>query len=199
MTTEPFEPAAPEPDPIPETVPTADAAPATVAVQPGAPAARPKGARSSGVLVNAILAAAFIVLVGGVGFAVGRATTPAAAAPGSNSTLQGGVGFPNGDGQAQGGPGQFPGDAGGDDLGRLRGGLSIQGTVVSISSTSITLKLADGRTVDVAITSSTGYHRQAAASAGDVTAGSTVIVNVAGLGPNAQGSGPTAGSITIVK
>ena len=40
-----------------------------------------------------------------------------------------------------------------------------------MSDTSLTLKLANGQTVVIAIGSGTGYHRQADATAGDVTAG----------------------------
>jgi hypothetical protein len=83
-------------------------------------------------------------------------------------------------------------------LGRRGLGGSIQGTVVSISSSSITIKLADGQTVDIAVDSGTGYHRQADATAGDVTTGSTVVVNLGGIASNGRGSGPTASSITIV-
>ena len=191
MTTEPFEPAAPEAEPVPDSGDD----PITERVAGRATSPRTKASRSSRVLVNGILAIAFAVLIGGVGFAAGRATSPASggANPGTNQGLQGGLGVPGGQDRTG-----FPGD---DDLGRRlgQGGLSLQGTVVSITSTSLTLKLADGQTLDVAITSSTGYHRQAAASASDVAAGSTVIVGVSGIRPDAQGSGPTAGSITIVK
>ena len=190
MTTEPFEPTAPEPDPLPEADPRPAPVAGTTAVRPGLPAAHGKAGASSRLLVNGILAVAFAVLIGGVGFAVGRATTPpTVTTPGGDSALQGGFGARDG------GAGQFPGD---DDAFRLRGSASIEGTVVSVSSSSMTLKLSDGRTVTVAITASTGYHRQADASASDVTTGSKVIVGVAGLGPDSQGSGPTAGSITIV-
>ena len=192
MTTQPFEPAAPEPEPIPDSIPD----PITETVSGQATAPGRKAARSSQLLVNGVLAIAFAVLIGGVGFAVGRATTPAvgSANPGTNQELQGGIGFPG----TQDRTGQVPGD---DDLGRRlgQGGLSLQGTVVSMSATSLTLKLADGQAVYVAINSGTGYHRQADASASDVAAGSTVIVNVSGSGPDAQGGGPTAGSVTIVK
>jgi hypothetical protein len=190
MTTEPFEPVAPEPEPIPEAMP-AHPAIATAGT-----------ARSARLLVNGVLAVAFAVLIGGVAFAAGRATAPATsgAAARTNAVLQDGGGLPAGDGQrAQDGTGRFPGGFGGDDgFGRRGLGGSIQGTVVSISSTSLTIKLADGRTVDIAIDSGTGYHRQADATAGDVSAGSTVIVNLGGLASNGQGTGPTASSITIV-
>ena len=196
MTSQPFEPATPEPDPLPEGDVTGTAE--TSVINAGPPGASPNTARSSRLLVNGILGVAFAVLIGGVGFAAGRATTPAAATnPGSNGPLQGGIGAQGRIG-AQGGVGQFPGGPGDDDIGRFRGAASLKGTVVSITSSSLTLKLDNGRTVEVAIDATTGYHRQADASASDVTTGSTVIVNVTGLDPGAQGSGPTAAGVTIV-
>ena len=50
----------------------------------------------------------------------------------------------------------------------------------------------------VAIGANTVYHRQADAAASDVTTGSSVIVDVTGLRPDAAGANPTAGSITLV-
>ena len=189
MTTEPFEPVAPEPDPFPDVAPVAATTVATGA------------ARSSRLLVNGVLAVAFAVLIGGIGFAAGRATAPATPASQSNSALRGAAGLPNGNGQgAQNGTDRVPGGFGGDDggFGRRGPGGTIQGTVVSLSSSALTLRLAGGQTVTIAIDSGTGYHRQADATAADVTAGSTVIVNLGGAGANGQAAGPTASSITIV-
>ena len=189
MTTEPFEPVAPEPDSLPEPV--------------AAPSQAAQSARSSRLLVNAVMAVAFAVLVGSLGFVAGRATAPVAGAPNprSNPSLQGGNGVPGGnDPGAQDGTGRFPGGFGGDDGVGRRGALggSVEGTVVSMSSTALTIQLAGGQTVDIAVDSGTGYHRQAGATAADVTTGSTVIVTLGGIASTGQGSGPTASSITVV-
>jgi hypothetical protein len=208
MTTESFQPAAPEPDPLPETE--------RLSLSPPAGVGRISG--SSRLLVNGVLVVAFVVLVGGIGFAAGRATASEGI---GGSTLAGArSGFDDQNGpRANGGPapvapnGGAPNGAapnvgfapgvnagGGDDIGPRFGfgGLSLQGKVSAVTANSITITLPDGRTATIATNASTGYHRQGSASSSDVTSGSTVIVSVTGVRRDGQGGAPTAGSITIV-
>ena len=106
MTTDSTTPVAPEPfDPVePATFPTAP-----VLAAPAAPLVKPK---SSGRLLNAVLAIALLVAVGGVAFAVGRGTAPVAST--DRGTFQGGPGFLGGPNAslapgASAVPGGFPG------------------------------------------------------------------------------------------
>ena len=95
--------------------------------------ARPR----SGRLLNLLLILAAIVAIGGVAFAVGRATAPASALPRFGAFTNGGTGArPNGSfTPGAGGPGGFARD----------GGLSLEGTVKAVTADSLTLTLADGR------------------------------------------------------
>jgi hypothetical protein len=182
------------PGPMPVTGPVG---PATVRSRSG----------GSGILVNVLLGIAVVVAVGGVAFAVGRATAPTAAAAATNGRFgNGGFVGPNGSGAPDGafvGPGGFGG---------ANGGVSIEGTVTAISADSITLQLASGQTVTIPINAQTTYHQRESATAADVTNGSTVIVQLQGGrgtftngngngGPNASGQPtrtlPAATSITL--
>jgi hypothetical protein len=120
-----------------------------------------------------LLAVGLLIAVGGVTFAVGRITAPAAAA-----TTRGNGGFGNG-GFANGGAGGT-GAAGAAGLGRggFGGGVLVTGTVDSISGTTMTLKEANGSTVTVNLAGTTTYHAQAAATSADVTTGKQVQVEV---------------------
>jgi len=134
-----------------------------------------------------LLAVGLLVAVGGVTFAVGRATAPAAAA--STPGGFGNGGFTNG--------GTGTGGAGATGLGRggFGGGVLVTGTVDSMSGTTMTLKEANGSTVTVNLASTTTYHAQAAAIAADVTTGKKVQVQVAIAGAfGAPGASPEAGA-----
>ena len=146
-----------------------------------------------------LLAVGLLVAVGGVTFAVGRVTAPAAAA-----STRGGLG--NG-GFANGGAGA--GGAGAAGFGRgagFGGGVLVTGTVDSVSGTTMTLKEANGTTVTVNLAGTTTYHAQATATAADVAAGKKVLVQVeiaGGFGgqdlPGASpavGASPAAGGTT---
>ena len=113
-----------------------------------------------------LLAVGLLIAVGGVTFAVGRMTAPAAAA-----TTRGNGGFGNG---GVGGTGA----TGAAALGRggFGGGVLVTGTVDSISGTTMTLKEANGSTVTVNLAGTTTYHAQAAATSADVTTGKQVQV-----------------------
>ena len=172
---------------------------------------RPRRGGGSAMVINVLLGTALVVAVGGVAFAVGRATAPvttaAAGRTGANAGQgdQGGGFFrPN----ASGAPGR--GGLGGGGFG---GAVSVQGKVEAIDGSSITIKTPSGTTVTLGLNGDTSYHKQAAATAADVTTGSTVIVQLEGRGfgngrPSASGapeaSGApaagfgTAGSVTVV-
>jgi hypothetical protein len=187
------------------------------------PAGRPMGRSSgAGLLVNVLLGIALVVAVGGVAFAAGRATAPTTAAANGNGGRFGNggpiIGGPNASG-APTGNGGFVGNGG--FLGG--GGVSIEGTVTAVSADSITLQLANGQSVTIPIDAATTYHSRQAATAADVTTGSTVQVqlqggrgifngNGNGNGNNGNGNGnggptasgqpprtlPAAGSITLI-
>jgi hypothetical protein len=153
-------------------------------------------ARRGPSLLNALLGLALVVAVGGVAFAVGRMTAPATP-----------TGFPNGvpgGGNFAGGPGASfapgasfnPGNGPGGGLFGA-GGVTLEGTVESVSGDTLTIRTADGQTVEVTMPEGTTYHSQASASSDEVTSGSNVLVRVdiqAG-----QGTGQlTASDVTIV-
>ena len=163
-----------------------------------------------------LTALAALVAVGGVAFAVGRLTAPSAAA--SNGQTQTGTGLGAGNGFRNGnGNGNAFGQGNGNGLGqgglgRFGGGVALEGQVTAVSDSSLTIQLPSGQTIDVPISSSTTYHRQAAAASGDVATGSQVQVRLGG--PTASGApassapsgspgtgprfGGTASDVTIV-
>ena len=147
-------------------------------------------AKSSSRLGTGILALAALVAIGGIAFAGGRLTAPAAAATTAGTTGRQGFGF-------NGGAGASAGNGGGtgfaNRLGGENGGVTLQGTVTAISSSSLSLKLANGTTVTIPIDSSTTYHRQQAATSTDVASGATVLVEVSGFGGRAGGTAGTGG------
>jgi hypothetical protein len=194
-------PAGPEPfDPAhPATFPTQPVVPAP----PVTPLVKPK---SSSRILNGVLAVAVLVAIGGVSFAVGRGTAPVAANGRGNF---GGGNFGAGangsfDPSASGAPGNLGGGPGGGF--GLGGGLTISGTVESVTGDSLTVTTASGQTVTLGVDGETGYHSQTDATAADVTPGSTVEVHVNfGAGGNrpsasADPSAPlgTASSVTVV-
>ncbi len=130
-----------------------------------------------------LLAVGLLIAVGGVTFAIGRVTAPAAAA--ATSRFAGG-------GFGTGGTGAAGTAAGAAGRGAGFGGVLLTGTVESISGTTMTLKEANGSTVTVDLPSTTTYHAQAAATAADVTAGKQVQVQVE-LGGGAGGFGGAFG------
>jgi hypothetical protein len=185
--TEAFQPAAPEPGPF-------EVPPQPVAI------AKPRG-RGAASWINVALGLALAVAIGGVAFAAGRMTAPAAAAAGGpNGGPNGGRFF--GNGYFPGG-GAFPGDRNGQGGpgGRTFGGASIQGTVTAVTADSITIKTASGQEITIALDSTTTYHQQTSATASDVKTGGTVIVRL-GFDGNGSGSetptGPTANDVTVV-
>jgi hypothetical protein len=168
---------------------------------PSGPPAAPRNARGAS-WVNIALGLAIAVAIGGVSFAAGRFTAPTVAGPaGFGGNGQGafprGSFDPNG---ANGGGGFGGGGFGGrGGAGFGGGGVSLEGTVESVSPTTLTLKLTSGQTIQVTLDGATTYHSQASASADAVASGGTVIVRV-DLG--GQGGGAAAGAsardVTIV-
>ena len=145
-------------------------------------------AKSSSRLGTGILALAALVAIGGVAFAGGRLTAPAAAATTAGTTGRQGFGFNGGAaGTANGGAGVA------NRLGGENGGVTLQGTVTAISSSSLSLKLANGTTVTIPIDSATTYHRQQAATSTEVASGATVLVEVSGFGGRGAGTAEASG------
>lgn len=182
MTSEPeiFEPVAPEP---------------AVPLRPATP-----GPRRSAPWVGVVLGAALVLAVGGVAFAAGRLSAGSAT---QGALGAGGTGTRSGVGSLPGGQlpgGQGPGGFGGDDLGRERAfrGPAIQGTVTGATADSITLRTLNGQTITISLGGSTTYHRETAASAGDVKTGSTVAIRVDLQSLRNGGTTPAASDVTIL-
>jgi hypothetical protein len=128
---------------------------------------------------------------------------------------QGGQQFPGGQ---QGRGGMMPGLRGqgrnlpgngygnGDDqggFGRMGGllgatGPQLKGQVVDVTADLLTLKLASGQTIQIALDGTTTYHKQATAAAGDVTKGSQVVVGLGRRGAVAGGTGGIVGGASDV-
>jgi hypothetical protein len=191
----------------------------------------PNGARfaiSRG-FIEILAAIAAIAVIGGVVFAAGRLTAPPAAPvvafPGGLMPGQGGQQAPGmmpGPGGQQ-GPGNLmpggrqgrnlPGNGYGNGNGNGQGGFGrmgglpgatgpqLRGQVVDITADLLTLKLASGQTIQIALDGTTTYRKQATAAAGDVTKGSQVVVGlvrrIAGAGGTAGGLGG-ASDVTVV-
>jgi hypothetical protein len=157
-----------------------------------APARRRRG------LVDVVLVAATVVAVSGIGFAVGRITAPATASAAANAGTGRGTGqFPGGGTGGAGtgaNGGQFPG--GGQGGFGAGGGVTITGQVVDVAADHLTLKLASGQTIQIPLTGTTTFHSQAAATAADVTPGSTVNVQVSrgARGTGGPGASPAPGA-----
>jgi preprotein translocase subunit YajC len=175
------------------------AAPA-VALAPAVPTAKRRSGRARA--VDLVFGLSMLVAVGGVAFAVGRATAPPSTA--SNAALAGLGNFPNrsnpnavvppaatsapiaqqvapsgapvmpspGTGTGTGVPQGLPPGGFG------RGGLT--GIVSALGDGTITYTTADGQTTEVTTSDATTYHQQAAATVADVTVGSSVTITPAG-------------------
>jgi len=87
---------------------------------------------------------------------------------------------------------RFAGGTRGTGTGGARGG-AVQGSILSIDSNSITVKLTDGSTKIVILSGSTTYSNTASASESDLKAGSTVAV----LGSTNSDGSVTATNVQI--
>jgi len=188
---EPFTAAPPEPFTPAATAPV-------VAPPPNLTVTKRKG--TGGGWLNVVLVIAAAVAIGGVAFAVGRSTAPTSAAADSRGAFGNGPGFPFGSVApgASGQPGFGRGGFGG-------GGLTVRGTVESVSGDTLTIKTAAGQTVEITTGSATTYNTQSPASASDVKTGATVQVQLDFGGANrprasAAPGAPvgTAGSVTVI-
>jgi len=180
-----FQPVPPEPSaPLQTATPTSTQGPVV-------PVKRPRSGQS--LWINVALGLALAVALGGVAFAAGRMTAPAAVAALNGN---GNGRFGNG-GYFPGGGGANPGGQGGRGFG---GGASIQGTVTAVTADSITITTATGQSVTIATSGTTTYHQQSSASSSDVKTGGTVIVRLGAPTPGASATptGPTANDITVV-
>jgi len=188
--TQPFQPAAPEPEPV-----RAPMDPVGAPTEP-VPTARPKPKSGTPGWINVLLGLAVAVAIGGVAFAAGRMTAPAAAdANGFGRNVPGGFqgggyfgrGYFGGPGDGQGGRGLFG-----------AGGATVQGTVTSITADKITITTAGGQTVDIALDGTTTYHQESSAASGDVKTGGTVIVRLTLRQGGTTQTSPSASDVTIV-
>jgi hypothetical protein len=165
---------------------------------PVTPVAAPR--QNGGRWLNLVLVGALAIAIGGIAFALGRSTAPAATTtvtgfgPGMMVGPQGsvapGAGGPNGAGT---GP-MF-----------ASGGPTIDGVVASIGDGTMTITLASGETVTVNIDDATTYHSAAEASEEDVAVGDDVAVHVSGGGRFGVGANAsavpslTAGDVTVIE
>jgi hypothetical protein len=189
--------------PTPVAAPAAPVAAPTLP-EPIRPAATAARRSSSGRWLNLLLGIAAAVAIGGIAFAIGRSTAPATAAADGPRFRNGAV-FPGGSfdpnasftpGRGGNGPGFF-----------ASGGLTISGTVTSVTGDKMTITTESGQTIDVTLGADTEYHQQAAGSASDVKTGSKVAVELdltgrrAGNGgQDGAGTGPTgtASDVTVI-
>jgi hypothetical protein len=198
-------------EPGPASAPAAAPASEAAAVpQPATPvSAGPVKARGgvSNRALNLLLGGALVLAVAGIAFAVGRMTAPAQTITGGNFP---GGGVFNGQGQTGNGGPQGRGNGQGGFVFGGGAGPTIEGTVESVSATTLTLKTADGQTIQIALNNATTYHAQTDASASDVVTGSKVLVRLdfrRGGGPNGPAAsaqpgdgnpGTTANDVTVV-
>jgi hypothetical protein len=128
---------------------------------------------------------AALVAVGGVTFAVGRATAPAAAsAVDAAGTGRRGAG-------SQGTADTRSPGTGNRNTGGGAGTRLISGTVKGTDGSTLTITTVDGTDVVIDV-SAADYHAQSPATAADVTAGSSVAVAVAGSGRTRQDTNGTS-------
>jgi hypothetical protein len=153
------------------------------------------GRSRSARLLNVGLGAALALAVAGVAFAAGRVTAPAPTGfAGVNGAAGGQFGNRGNGGGQQGGPDGLAG----------AGGLTIEGTVESVTATTLTIKTATGTTVQIALSPTTTYHAQSDATSSDVASGGKVLVRVSGrvegpaASPGTGATGPTANDVTVV-
>ncbi|MFL5680021.1 MAG: hypothetical protein ACJ77B_05410 [Chloroflexota bacterium] len=159
---------------------------------PATPVVRP---RRSGMLLNALLAVAALVAVGGIAFAVGRTTAPVtAAAGGGGGNFNGGFGPRASGGFGPRGSGAPGGGFGGGFGGGGGRGFGIRGTVTAVTSTSITIQVAGGQTITLTTDASTTYHQQVAGASSDVATGREVVVQLGGGNGNGGGGNGNGGN-----
>jgi hypothetical protein len=154
-----------------------------------------------------LLIVAAFVAVGGIGFAIGHLTAPAATAAANATRAPGGFGA--GRNLPSLAPGQtfntsqFGGGAGGrGGLGGVAGGVT--GTVQSVSGSAITIQEANGTSVTIDLSGNTTYHNETSAQSSDVKVGTSVVVQIdtsalASQTPNPSASGALGGRTLTAK
>jgi hypothetical protein len=105
------------------------------------------------------------------------------------SFTTGGAGSAGGSGNFQ----RFTGTRTGTGAGARAGGGAVTGSILSIDTNSMTVKMADGSTKIVILSGSTTYSNTAAASQSDITTGSNVMV----LGTSNSDGSVTATNVQI--
>jgi hypothetical protein len=136
--------------------------------------------------LDLLLALAAVVAIGGVAFAAGRMTAPASSPFGGTARgTFGANGLAGQDTNRTGGAGAFGG------ANRLGAAAAIKGQVVAITADQLTLKLATGQTVQIALAPTTVFHQEATAASADVATGRTVLVQLAPRTPT-PGQSPGA-------
>jgi hypothetical protein len=182
------------------TTPIEPIEPATPGV-PVAPVVVATRKPSSGRWLNLLLGVAAVLAVGGVAFAIGRSTAPAASFPTGAFPDGAVIARPNGSfdpGGAGGGP------AGPGFLG-AGGGQTMEGTVSAIDADSITVTLGSGEEMTFDLDDGTTYHDATETDAAAVTVGDQVAVQASGgrldIGGGSNGtatsSSLTAGDVTV--
>jgi hypothetical protein len=156
---------------------------------------------SSGRWLNLLLGVAAVLAVGGVAFAIGRSTAPAASFPTGA--------FPDGAVLARPNGSFDPGGAGGGPAGPgflgAGGGLTMEGTVSAIDADSITVTLGSGEEMTFDLDDGTTYHDATETDAAAVAVGDQVAVQASGGrldiggGSNGTATSPslTAGDVTV--
>ena len=133
---------------------------------PASPSPVIVAAKSSGRSFTVLLVIGLLIAVGGVTFALGRVSAPAAPTRGNFAGANGAPGFNAG--------------TGANGFGAGLGGILLTGTVETVSGSSLTLKETNGSLVTVNLSGTTTYHAQAPASASDLSNGTAVKIQVAG-------------------
>jgi hypothetical protein len=182
------------------TTPIEPIEPATPGV-PVAPVVVATRKPSSGRWLNLLLGVAAVLAVGGVAFAIGRSTAPAASFPTGA--------FPDGAVLARPNGSFDPGGAGGGPAGPgflgAGGGLTMEGTVSAIDADSITVTLGSGEEMTFDLDDGTTYHDATETDAAAVAVGDQVAVQASGgrldIGGGSNGtatsSSLTAGDVTV--
>lgn len=180
------------------TTPETEAAPAVppAPVAPAPPSATvapladviAKPARRSSRGTSLLMVVAGAVAVGGIAFAAGRLSAPAAATTGFRGTgqLPGSV-QAAGDGQLPGSGQVAPDGQAMPGRGGFGGGMSLQGTVTEVTAETITIELESGTPVTIPVDSATTYRTASPASAAAVAVGSEVAIT-----PGARIADPSA-------
>jgi hypothetical protein len=170
-----------------------------VSTEPRAPLVKPK---SSSRTLNAVLVIAAVVAIGGVSFAIGRTTAPAAASVRGipDGGFQGafpGASLAPGESAAPGFPGGGQGGFG--------GGLTISGTVSSVDGDALVVTTDSGQTVEFTLDGETTYQAKTETTSTAVAPGVTVEVRLdfgAGGQPTASADDASplgvAASVTVV-